>query len=185
MVSGGIGPRSDGYVVTNKMDIDTAKAYHALQIEAFSQAGADMATALTLNYIDEGLGIAAAARTVGLPIALSFTVKPMKNWMRGKSQHLKITDFRVSEQRENRAKCCGNRYYINYDNKKFSQTWELHRLLNNANHYFIIYLKFFKWLILPLRTILPPLPKTSVKNQMICRRIRRAVPRHTNTDCSF
>ena len=85
MVSGGIGPRSDGYVVTNKMDIDTAKAYHALQIEAFSQAGADMATALTLNYIDEGLGIAAAARTVGLPIALSFTVETDGNLPSGET----------------------------------------------------------------------------------------------------
>lgn len=75
LVSGGIGPRSDGYQVSDKMDIDTAKAYHILQIQAFKSAGADMATALTLNYIDEGLGVAAAAKKVGLPIVISFTVE--------------------------------------------------------------------------------------------------------------
>jgi len=85
LVSGGIGPRSDGYKVLDKMDIDTATDYHFLQIEAFKKAGADMATALTLNYIDEGLGIAVAARKVGLPIVISFTVETDGNLPSGET----------------------------------------------------------------------------------------------------
>ncbi len=85
LVSGCIGPRSDGYKVTDMMDIDAAAAYHLAQIKAFKNAGADMASALTLNYIDEGLGIAAAARTVGLPIVLSFTVEIDGNLPSGES----------------------------------------------------------------------------------------------------
>jgi len=85
LISGCIGPRSDGYVVANKMDIDTAAAYHSAQIKAFKNACADMASALTLNYIDEGLGIAVAARKIGLPIVLSFTVETDGNLPSGET----------------------------------------------------------------------------------------------------
>jgi S-methylmethionine-dependent homocysteine/selenocysteine methylase len=74
VISGAIGPRGDGYKAGN-MDADEAEAYHAPQIEAFAEAGADMATAFTLNSINEAIGIARAARTIGLPCAISFTVE--------------------------------------------------------------------------------------------------------------
>ena len=73
-VSGCIGPRGDGYRVGDAMDIDTAAAYHSDQLNVFKDTGADMATALTMSYTDEALGITTAARKIGLPIVVSFTV---------------------------------------------------------------------------------------------------------------
>ena len=72
VISGAIGPRGDGYKAGN-MDADEAEAYHTAQIAAFAEAGADMTTAFTLNTINEAVGIARAARTIGLPCA--FTVE--------------------------------------------------------------------------------------------------------------
>jgi len=74
VISGAIGPRGDGYKAGN-MDADEAEAYHTAQIAAFAEAGADMTTAFTLNTINEAVGIARAARTIGLPCAISFTVE--------------------------------------------------------------------------------------------------------------
>ena len=49
--------------------------YHRPQLASFQAAGADLATALTLVGADEAIGVVAAARDVGLPIAVSFTVE--------------------------------------------------------------------------------------------------------------
>ena len=75
MVSGMIGPRGDGYRPGAPADAEEAAAYHRPQLEAFADAGADMATAYTLTDVGEAIGIVAAAREVGLPIAISFTVE--------------------------------------------------------------------------------------------------------------
>lgn len=72
--SGCIGPRGDAYQLNQEITADTAEAYHLVQIETFEQAGADMVTALTLNNIEEAIGIARAAQSVGLPSVLSFTL---------------------------------------------------------------------------------------------------------------
>lgn len=75
VVSGCVGPRGDGYSPTNLMDADTAERYHTEQIAAFASARADMACAITMTYAEEAIGIARAAQTAGLPIAISFTVE--------------------------------------------------------------------------------------------------------------
>ncbi|MCW6007392.1 homocysteine S-methyltransferase family protein [Micromonospora sp. CPCC 205371] len=75
LVSGNLGPRGDGYVAGEEVDPDEAAAYHALQIEAFAEAGADLVTALTLTGTGEAIGIVRAARSAGLPVAVSFTVE--------------------------------------------------------------------------------------------------------------
>ena len=75
LVSGCIGPRGDGYVAGDVIDPDAAATYHAPQIEAFAEAGADLVTALTLTGTGEAIGIVLAARAVGLPVAVSFTVE--------------------------------------------------------------------------------------------------------------
>lgn len=75
VVSGMIGPLGDGYVVGERVSPDEAAAYHRPQLAAFAEAGADMATALTLTYVEEAAGIVLAARDVGLPIAVWFTVE--------------------------------------------------------------------------------------------------------------
>jgi S-methylmethionine-dependent homocysteine/selenocysteine methylase len=74
-VSGQVGPRGDGYRPGAAVDPEEAAAYHRPQLAAFARAGADQATALTLTDVGEALGLAAAAREVGLPLAIGFTVE--------------------------------------------------------------------------------------------------------------
>lgn len=75
VVSGTVGPRGDGYVVGTRTNPDEAAAYHRPQLAAFAAAGADLATALTLTTVEEAVGVVLAARDVGLPVAVSFTVE--------------------------------------------------------------------------------------------------------------
>ena len=75
LISGCLGPRGDGYVAGEVVDPDDAAAYHAPQIEAFAEAGADLVTVLTLTGTGEAIGIVRAARSAGLPVAVSFTVE--------------------------------------------------------------------------------------------------------------
>jgi homocysteine S-methyltransferase len=75
LVSGNLGPRGDGYVAGEEVDPEDAAAYHAPQIEAFAEAGADLVTVLTLTGPGEAVGIVRAARSAGLPVAVSFTVE--------------------------------------------------------------------------------------------------------------
>ena len=70
-----IGPRGDGYDPGKLMTPDEACDYHRWQLATLADAGADMATALTMTNLAEAEGIAAAAREIGIPIAISFTVK--------------------------------------------------------------------------------------------------------------
>ncbi len=75
VINGVIGPRGDGYVPTALMSPDEAQRYHAAQIDTFNQTDADMVTALTMNYVDEAIGIARAAKAVRMPVVISFTVE--------------------------------------------------------------------------------------------------------------
>ncbi len=74
-ISGNLGPRGDGYVASTTMPAAEARAYHTRQIQSLIDSGADVITALTLNYAAEGLGIAQAAKDAGSPVILSFTVE--------------------------------------------------------------------------------------------------------------
>src|SRR5262245_5594871 len=73
LVSGCLGPRGDSYVAGEVIKPDDAEAYHAPQIEAFAEAGADLITVLTLTGTGEAIGIVRGARSAGLPVAISFT----------------------------------------------------------------------------------------------------------------
>ena len=75
VVDGVVGPRGDGYVVGETMSASEAAAYHGLQARAFAEAGAAMMTAVTMTYVDEAIGVARAASSVGLPVVISFTVE--------------------------------------------------------------------------------------------------------------
>lgn len=75
LIGGSIGPRHDGYAPETVMAADVAEEYHRPQLAAFAAAGADLATAYTLTYVGEAVGIVRAARDVRLPIAISFTVE--------------------------------------------------------------------------------------------------------------
>ena len=75
VVSGNLGPRGDGYIVSESMTKEQARDYHAGQVAVFREAGADMVAAFTINYAEEGIGIAMAAREAGMPVAISFTLE--------------------------------------------------------------------------------------------------------------
>jgi S-methylmethionine-dependent homocysteine/selenocysteine methylase len=75
MINGVVGPRGDGYQPGRQMTAHEAEDYHAPQIEAFREAGADLVSAITMNYAEEAIGIASAARAAGIPVVVSFTVE--------------------------------------------------------------------------------------------------------------
>ena len=75
LISGAIGPRGDCYVATSRMTPEVAKDYHTEQIRAFAEAGADMVTAYTLNYSDEAIGVVLAAKSLNIPVVISFTLE--------------------------------------------------------------------------------------------------------------
>lgn len=75
VVSACVGPRGDGYVPSRAMTAEAAEAYHRAQIETFAGTAADMVCAITMNTVEEAIGIARAARGAGMPVAISFTLE--------------------------------------------------------------------------------------------------------------
>jgi S-methylmethionine-dependent homocysteine/selenocysteine methylase len=75
VISGCIGPRGDGYNPTIRMSTEEAEEYHSFQINAFSQACADLITALTISYTEEAIGIVNAAQKASIPVVISFTLE--------------------------------------------------------------------------------------------------------------
>jgi len=62
VISGCIGPRGDGYIPADAMTAQQAQAYHQAQINAFRDADADLVTAITMNYVEEAIGVTLAAQ---------------------------------------------------------------------------------------------------------------------------
>ncbi len=85
VISGCIGPKGDAYERNEALSADGAEAYHHAQIETFRKADADVVTALSLNSSQEAIGIARAARSVGLPVAISFIVEKSHHLQSGES----------------------------------------------------------------------------------------------------
>lgn len=75
LISGCIGPRGDGYTPNNRMTIEEARQYHSDQIEVLSQTPVDFISGLTMNYVEEAIGIVKAAESFGIPTIISFTVE--------------------------------------------------------------------------------------------------------------
>ena len=75
VVEGSVGPRSDAYSPTLLMDADEAERYHSVQLRTLADAGCAQATALTLTYPEEGIGIVLAGKAAGIPIVVGFTVE--------------------------------------------------------------------------------------------------------------
>lgn len=75
VISGCIGPADDGYFPGDIMTIEEATEYHTPQVIDFSNSGADMVSAFTMNYSAEALGIVLAAKNAGIPVCISFTVE--------------------------------------------------------------------------------------------------------------
>ncbi len=75
VISGCIGPRGDGYVADSAMSDRQAEDYHRAQVETFAGTAADLVTAITMNYVEEAVGVARAARRANMPVVISFTVE--------------------------------------------------------------------------------------------------------------
>ncbi|MEL7316892.1 MAG: homocysteine S-methyltransferase family protein, partial [Cyanobacteria bacterium J06559_3] len=65
----------DGYNPTELMTARAAEGYHALQVEVFKEADADVVTAITMTSSEEAIGIARAAKAAHMPVVISFTVE--------------------------------------------------------------------------------------------------------------
>ncbi|MBT5705894.1 homocysteine S-methyltransferase family protein [Verrucomicrobia bacterium] len=74
VISGCLGPRGDGYMPGAAMTADESRLYHEVQLGTFVETAADMVTAASLNYVEEAIGIARAAREMGMPLVESFTL---------------------------------------------------------------------------------------------------------------
>lgn len=86
VISGCVGPRGDGYEPSNRMTVREAEAYHRAQIATFRKTEADLVTAITMNYVEEAIGVARAAVREEMPVVISFTVEtdgrlPSGEWL--------------------------------------------------------------------------------------------------------
>lgn len=75
VISANIGPRGDGYKIENTMSASEAEDYHGWQVSIFRDSEADLVSAFTINYAEEGIGVAHACRKAGIPSVISFTVE--------------------------------------------------------------------------------------------------------------
>jgi len=75
VLSAPIGPEGDAYDPASRMTAEEAEKYHSWQTGVLADTAADIATALTITYVEEAIGIVRAATKHGLPVAVSFTVE--------------------------------------------------------------------------------------------------------------
>lgn len=73
-IGGVIGPRGDAYQLNRTITADAAEDYHAVQLQTLKDAGVDIANAMTFNNIPEVVGLARAAKKIGLPVSVYLTV---------------------------------------------------------------------------------------------------------------
>jgi S-methylmethionine-dependent homocysteine/selenocysteine methylase len=85
VISGNIGPRGDGYRVDDAMGAKEAEDYHGWQVARFRDSEADMVSAFTINYAEEAIGIARAAKAAGMPSVISFTLETDGNLPTGQT----------------------------------------------------------------------------------------------------
>lgn len=75
VLCGQVGPRGDGYVISDLMTTHEAEDYHSEQIEVYSNTEADLVSASTICYAEEAAGVVRAAQRFDMPVAISFTVE--------------------------------------------------------------------------------------------------------------
>ena len=75
LLSGNLGPRSDAYAPTERMTAEEARRYHAEQLSWLADTAADLVSGYTIACPEEAAGMVRAARDVGLPVVVAFTVE--------------------------------------------------------------------------------------------------------------
>ena len=74
LFSGYVGPRGDAYGLNLAITEASSEEYHSVQLETLKTAGVDLAWAVTFNNPVEAIGVVRAARRIGLPLAMSFSL---------------------------------------------------------------------------------------------------------------
>jgi homocysteine S-methyltransferase len=74
LIAGVIGPRGDAYKLNRTITAQEAEEYHSVQLGTLREANVDLVSAMTFNNIPEAVGLSRAAKRVGLPIILNFTL---------------------------------------------------------------------------------------------------------------
>jgi homocysteine S-methyltransferase len=75
LIEGLLGPRDDGYAPAATMTAPEAEQYHAVQLRVLADTAADYASAITITYADEAIGVVRAAEKAGLPSVIAFTLE--------------------------------------------------------------------------------------------------------------
>lgn len=75
VLSANVGPRADAYAPAEQMDMAEAEAYHAEQLSALKSTDVDVVSGYTMAYPAEAVGVVRAARALGLPVVIAFTVE--------------------------------------------------------------------------------------------------------------
>jgi len=83
VLSGTLGPRTDGYNPALRMSAYEAAHYHASSVETFAQTEADMVTARSMTYVEEASGIALLASACSIPAVISFKPGPSGRLLSG------------------------------------------------------------------------------------------------------
>jgi homocysteine S-methyltransferase len=83
LIAGIVGPRGDAYGRNRAITAGEAEEYHGVQIETLRQAGVDLVSAMTFNSVPEGVGLARAVASAGLPLSLSYMVDPAGRLLTG------------------------------------------------------------------------------------------------------
>lgn len=75
VLSAVVGPRGDAYRPEARISTAEAEDYFSEQLGWLAATAADMISAMTFNQAGEAAGLARAARTLGMPVMISFTVE--------------------------------------------------------------------------------------------------------------
>lgn len=75
IIGGCVGPRGDAYSLNLTMSASEAQGYHSVQIQTLKDADVDMINGLTLNNVDEAIGIARAAKALDMPVDIGFSLE--------------------------------------------------------------------------------------------------------------
>jgi S-methylmethionine-dependent homocysteine/selenocysteine methylase len=74
LIQGLIGPRGDAYERNLNITKNEAEDYHSVQLTTLKEANVDLALAITFNNIPESIGVARAAKKIGVPLAISLSL---------------------------------------------------------------------------------------------------------------
>lgn len=80
-----VGPRGDAYAPEESVAAREAEEYHAQQLQWIAETEADMVSALTFTQASEAVGVVRAARSLDLPVVISFTVETDGNLPTGQT----------------------------------------------------------------------------------------------------